>query len=444
MSETHLRVLTLNCWGLKYVSKYRAERLAAIADALAASDYDIITLQEVWVFADYELIRAAVSKQLLYAKFFYSGALGAGLAIVSRFPIIGATIHPYSLNGSPIDVIQGDWFVGKAAASVLVAHPILGQLQVFNTHLFAPGGDSGPSHQQAHRLVNAWELAKLTRQAAEGGRYVISAGDLNSTPASLPLTIIRDHAGLADAWAVSHPTAPPPGIPTPDDAIRVYGVTADSPLNSYSAGKRLEPIARKFQGKRLDYILYRQPSSPPAVARTPRLTCTDSRVVFTENVPGRDFSFSDHFGLEATFEISLPTGGDVTDPAETYIPAPASPQSPSFVLNSVPNPQATAPRTLSADSITSILQSLTACYRYALHRSKYHLTVFAFSILLLIVMVVGSAWLPHSWVNSIFTLLIVFVAWLATTMLYANALTNVIEELEIYKLGLAGSQNVMD
>ncbi len=66
-----------------------------------------------------------------------SGALGAGLVIFSRFPILAATVHPYSLNGSPVDVLAGDWFVGKAAASVLLAHPILGQVQVFNTHVSA-------------------------------------------------------------------------------------------------------------------------------------------------------------------------------------------------------------------------------------------------------------------------------------------------------------------
>jgi sphingomyelin phosphodiesterase 2 len=66
-----------------------------------------------------------------------SGALGAGLAIFSRFPIVAATVHPYSLNGSPLDVIAGDWFVGKAAASVLITHPTLGQVQVFNTHVSA-------------------------------------------------------------------------------------------------------------------------------------------------------------------------------------------------------------------------------------------------------------------------------------------------------------------
>lgn len=65
----------------------------------------------------------------------HSGALGAGLVIFSRFPILAATVHPYSLNGSPIDVVAGDWFVGKAAASVVFAHPILGQVQLYNTHV---------------------------------------------------------------------------------------------------------------------------------------------------------------------------------------------------------------------------------------------------------------------------------------------------------------------
>ena len=58
--------------------------------------------------------------------------------IFSRFPIIAATIHPYSLNGSPIDVIAGDWFVGKAAASIIIAHPLLGHTQIFNTHVRKP------------------------------------------------------------------------------------------------------------------------------------------------------------------------------------------------------------------------------------------------------------------------------------------------------------------
>jgi len=65
----------------------------------------------------------------------FSGALGAGLAIFSRFPIVSTSVHPYALNGTPLDVAGGDWFVGKAAANVVIMHPILGQVQVFNTHV---------------------------------------------------------------------------------------------------------------------------------------------------------------------------------------------------------------------------------------------------------------------------------------------------------------------
>jgi sphingomyelin phosphodiesterase 2 len=56
---------------LKFVAKQRNERIAAIAAELAKSDYDIIALQELWVFADYEHVRDSISDRLPYAKFFY-------------------------------------------------------------------------------------------------------------------------------------------------------------------------------------------------------------------------------------------------------------------------------------------------------------------------------------------------------------------------------------
>lgn len=67
--------------------------------------------------------------------FLSSGALGAGLAIFTKWPIIATSITPYSLNGEPIDVTGGDWFVGKAAASITVLHPTLGEVQIFTTHV---------------------------------------------------------------------------------------------------------------------------------------------------------------------------------------------------------------------------------------------------------------------------------------------------------------------
>ena len=52
------------------VAKYRKERIAAIAQALGDSSYDIVALQELWVYSDYELIKAKVVNKFPYAKFF--------------------------------------------------------------------------------------------------------------------------------------------------------------------------------------------------------------------------------------------------------------------------------------------------------------------------------------------------------------------------------------
>lgn len=70
-STLHILTASSLSRGLKYVSKHRKQRVAAIASALAASDYDVIALQELWVFADYEHVRSSVSSRLPYSKFFY-------------------------------------------------------------------------------------------------------------------------------------------------------------------------------------------------------------------------------------------------------------------------------------------------------------------------------------------------------------------------------------
>lgn len=56
--------------GLLIVSKYRKERIAAIAQALSDSSYDIVALQELWVYSDYELIKTKAANRFPYAKFF--------------------------------------------------------------------------------------------------------------------------------------------------------------------------------------------------------------------------------------------------------------------------------------------------------------------------------------------------------------------------------------
>ncbi|KAI5997986.1 Endonuclease/exonuclease/phosphatase [Pisolithus albus] len=416
-----IQVATLNCWGLKYVSKNRRERIAAIADAFSNSDHDIVALQELWVETDYNTIQGAVSHRLPYSKRFLSGALGAGLAIFTKWPIISTSVTPYSLNGEPMDVAGGDWFVGKAVGSVTIMHPILGRVQVFDTHLYAKGGESGPEYKRAHRLVNAWEFAKVVRQAAELGNYVIAMGDFNSIPNSLPMHVILGHAGLFDAWMVCN---------------NHYGVTADSPLNSYrNPNPSLDPLVRQYHGKRLDYILFRQPSHPSDNAGIPKLECQDSKVIFTTLIPGNDCSFSDHFGVEATFVIGMPEAVNGPTPETTN------------VLKSTASIWARETSEMSTTTVSAVLGALQVAYRVSLGRSRRELVTFALCILALLILMVGSVGLPVSWANPILVLFTIAITWLTTTMLYEGflfgnwerrALRSTIEELELHKQSLAG------
>jgi sphingomyelin phosphodiesterase 2 len=118
--------------GLKYLSKKRQERIAAICDELKGSDYDIICFQELW--ADYDTMKLALRPSFPHSKYWRTAALGSGLAVFSKLPIISSNIFPFSLNGCPSD-LAGDWFAGKACASVVIPHPVLGETEVFNTHV---------------------------------------------------------------------------------------------------------------------------------------------------------------------------------------------------------------------------------------------------------------------------------------------------------------------
>jgi sphingomyelin phosphodiesterase 2 len=236
-------------------------------------------------------------------------------------------------------------------------------------------------------------------------------GDFNSIPTTLPMTVILEHADLQDSWALTHPNTDSSLVSTPLEAVHQLGLTADSPLNTYSAGKA---YAQGSWGKRLDYVLYRQPNRLGQLV--PQLKAVDSKVVLTDPVPGRNFSYSDHFGLEVTLEII---------PSETA---------------QVP----TTAKELSSAASATVISALTACYRFSRVRSRKELIISGLCILALIAVVIGTAWLPHSWINPIFILFTIFMAWLATTMFYegfifgnweCNALMNVIEELEIHRKG---------
>lgn len=79
-----LRVFTLNIWGLKGVSAKRSERVKEIGEWLAASEFDVVLLQEVWLQEDFDSLRRAVRGRFQHAHFFDNGIIGTGTCIFSR------------------------------------------------------------------------------------------------------------------------------------------------------------------------------------------------------------------------------------------------------------------------------------------------------------------------------------------------------------------------
>lgn len=118
------------------MSKYREIRLRALGDALSTCDYDLICLQEVWVYRDFQYIQTKVRESLPYSHFYFAGFLGSGLAIFSRWPIFGTSMFQFSLNGRPTAVWRGDWYAGKGVATALIRHHTGAFIEVFNSHVY--------------------------------------------------------------------------------------------------------------------------------------------------------------------------------------------------------------------------------------------------------------------------------------------------------------------
>ena len=135
-----LRIISYNCWGLKYLAKWRHERLSEIGTQIANSSPtpSIVGLQECWTQQDYLEIRKRTKHILPYGKFYWSGIFGGGLAILSKWPIEESSMYRYPLNGRPgAYPIRGDWFVGKgvACARIRIGQGRKDVVEVFCTHV---------------------------------------------------------------------------------------------------------------------------------------------------------------------------------------------------------------------------------------------------------------------------------------------------------------------
>ncbi|KAK8236751.1 Endonuclease/exonuclease/phosphatase [Phyllosticta capitalensis] len=418
-----IRVFSLNCWGLKFLAKYRHERLSEIGNQIAAisPSPDIVGLQECWTQQDYLAIREKTEHILPHGKFYHSGIFGGGLAILSRWPIEESSMWRYPLNGRPTAFFRGDWFVGKgvACARVRFGRRRKDVAEIFCTHLHAPYEAEPNDSYICHRTAQAWEIAKLMRGAAERGHLVIGLGDFNMIPLSLAHRIIETHTPCRDVWRLLHPdssigAAKDPverkrerPMPTAEYNIKENGATCDSALNTWrwneAHRKRLEkgedvviePVVEDPRAKRLDYIFFSSGEHSPTAlsksesrpsAEVDTWALQDVKVGMMMRHPELKCSLSDHFSVEATLVRSA-------YPADYSRPSSSSLDEAGFKSSLLP--------VAVYDEILGMILKYTAReYR----QRRLRLAHFGAELALAIACLIGVWWVPHNFVAFILML----------------------------------------
>ncbi|XP_026022787.1 sphingomyelin phosphodiesterase 2 [Astatotilapia calliptera] len=286
MDSVRVRVFSLNCWGIRYLSKYCPQRYAMIGEMLYKEQHDIVLLQEVWSEKDYLFLKKKLASCHPHSHYFRSGVIGSGLAIFSKHRIRDTFLYRYSLNGYPYMAHHGDWFGGKAVGMAILN---LGSLtaNVYVTHLHAEYSREKDSYLP-HRVVQAWELQQFIRHTSAGADVVIVGGDLNMHPQDLGNRLLRAYTGLQDSYLETAKF---------DGCENGMTLIADNPFISK---KELVPFEK---GIRIDYILFKGSSKAD-------VHC-DSMSTTKGSVPNHPFPYSDHEALTAELRLEPHT------PAET-------------------------------------------------------------------------------------------------------------------------------
>ncbi|KAJ5585518.1 uncharacterized protein N7459_005318 [Penicillium hispanicum] len=411
---TRIRILTLNCWGLKYLATYRHERLSEIGRqlALASPPPDIVGLQECWTQQDYESIRDQTRHLLPYGKFYFGGIFGAGLAILSRWPIEESSMYAYPLNGRPTAFFRGDWFVGKgvACARVRFGTGTADVAEVFCTHLHAPYEREPHDSYLCHRTAQAWEIAKLMRGAAERGHLVIGLGDFNMLPSSFAHRLISAQSPVRDVWRELHPNSSVGAaidaverackrpIPSAEFNLIENGATCDGAFNTWRWSKALrkrldkgeqitvDKDAEDPRAKRLDYIFVGDGGYPPAFPPA-RWSVESAQVSMTQRHPTLRCSLSDHFAVEAVITRSPAT---VPVPSGEADPVPSSPRSPS--LHKTTSAKVSPNAGLSPETYDHIVGMIDTYVLRERSQRRWRLAHFFLSVVISIGCMVGVWW----------------------------------------------------
>lgn len=126
---------------------------------------------------------------------------------------------------------------------------------------------------------------------------VVAVGDFNLKEDEVATTLFREMSGLSDSFREMFP-----------DAVSAPGFTNDIPDCNWKPVSNSAKLCSDGSAKRIDYVFYNRNT----------LECVECNVTMGQ-IPGEEFSYSDHMGVESIFELTgnpCPTGNMVT-PSKT-------------------------------------------------------------------------------------------------------------------------------
>lgn len=281
-SANHLKVLSLNAWGLPVMipGSDQNKRFDAIVDSINAGDADIICLQECFS----KRLRNRISRSLNNKYKYYSDImksrremlilnmdLHGGLITLSKYPIVCEEFYvfPITEDMTPVEKIARKGFLFSQLET-----PV-GMVNVINTHLFA----GNYLHAERIRLEQLKYMYGILINMEDFYRYpTFLVGDLNiNHPETLPLNDRLIKSFCYD-FLINEV-----GFHDTDCENAHIGFTYDCNRNSY--------CDKKDGPQKLDYIFFH-----PIGDSTMEVTNCCIRF-------DRDVKLSDHFGFEAVINL---------------------------------------------------------------------------------------------------------------------------------------------
>lgn len=199
-APTRLRVLTWNAWGLPAVSTNLEARMAALPDAIAKLDPDVVLLQEIWAESDGLNIKRGLDRH----GYHYTSHLAhtrygmTGLFTASKLPLENVGFLPFASGRIGHSFWHLEWIASKGIGSYLV-RTALGEVEIQNTHLQA---QYDTDSYDAERLSQASEILLMHR---DWSLPLVLGGDFNSGAEELPRQALLDLDELIDTMPSPRP-----------------------------------------------------------------------------------------------------------------------------------------------------------------------------------------------------------------------------------------------